>query len=107
MSIYVTVTENYYGEPQVFLTKEAAEKYMEEFIKSTNGRIDIIVREFKPFPLVYALNEDGSVSHGPLYHFGTDPASGRVILGNAFDNMDPWRANQIRPAAPGSVVEEE
>lgn len=107
MSIYVTVTENYYGEPQVFLTREAAEKYVDEFIKSTNGSTNIVIKEFKPFPLVYALNENSSVSHGPLYHFGTDPTTGRAILGNAFDNMDPWKFNNIRPAAPGAVVEEE
>lgn len=107
MSIYVTVTENYYGNPQVFLTKEAAEKYANEFIERTNNRCDITINEFRPFPLVYALNKDGSVSHGPVYHFGTDPASGRAILGTSFDNMDPWRFDEIRPAEPGAVVESE
>lgn len=104
MSIFVTVNTNFEKDIHVFINKADAEKYVNNSYK--NG-INMIIREFRPFPLVYALNTDGSVSHGPLYHFGNDPASGRAILGTAFDNMDEWRFNEIKAAPPGSVLEEE
>lgn len=49
MSIYIFKTENFYGgETRVFTNKIHAVEHLENFIKSTDGKIDAVIEEHKP-----------------------------------------------------------